>query len=545
MEHFLFEGVWPQTRLHAVGYEVDLRCKLCKSARDIVDHRLFECPAAEDVRRSLRWEPGGGSLAEARKDPLAKRGLALDPTVGQPNPASEGSQKFRYTEAGYDEAMDDAHYVFIDGGCTQEWHPRLNRATWSVVVADSTGLHTAACSGPVWDSLPQTSQAGEIVGLAAARQVVSGRPKKLVSDCMNVVKEVKAAVAKNHRRVSFYSGVLRDSSLEKGNACITDAIHVKSHQADCGFMPENISQQEEICISGNKAADELATEARVQHPAFKPDPLKVARRSFLMAKNVLLLAAKALPLWQAGKKGGRKEYREEVLQQRSIRQHQRQLAQAAAQKEKERPEKTPADGGHFWLDFGAKGSRCLWCQAKASNDEQQFRKSKEECSRDLGQLGQVIQQQASTRHDLYWSQHCKSALRVLCCRKCDAYATLSPVNLLKPCAPKIRRPNWERLQKGRFPTNKFGNLINFSPPVKVDTHAVSSAPTGAYSAGEEGGSANTESEAIPLEDISGKERPEGKAEAEDQSKGENTSQSSQTAGVAKIWEATEVEAKQK
>ena len=92
-------------------------------------------------------------------------------------------------------------------------------------------------------------------------------------------------------------------------------------------MPEGISWEEEVAISGNQAADEAATEALGMHPAFNKPILAAAKKSFLMAKNVCLLAAKALPEWGPGKQGGKKQFREEVLVAKSRRAHQKQLAE--------------------------------------------------------------------------------------------------------------------------------------------------------------------------------------------------------------------------
>ena len=171
-------------------------------------------------------------------------------------------------------------------------------------MADANGEHTAAALGPVWANLPQTSQAGEVCGLAAARQLARGVAKKLYTDCMSVVRAAATAGAGWKRKAGFYAGVLRESEQEKGSEVLRDVEHVRSHQADSSEMlPSDLPQEEVVAISGNKAADEAATEALGMHPAFSEEPLAVSKKQFMMAKNVLLLAAKALPEWGAGKRG--------------------------------------------------------------------------------------------------------------------------------------------------------------------------------------------------------------------------------------------------
>ena len=75
--------------------------------------------------------------------------------------------KYMYTDKDFSTAFAEGVYFFTSEGCTKEWHPKLNRATWSVVVADSDGQHLAACTGPVWAHNPQTSPTGEFCGFAA------------------------------------------------------------------------------------------------------------------------------------------------------------------------------------------------------------------------------------------------------------------------------------------------------------------------------------------------------------------------------------------
>ena len=49
---------------------------------------------------------------------------------------------------------------------------------------------------------------------------------------------------------------------------ITEATHVKSHQADSGNLPAGITEEEAITISGNQVADQLATDTLEAHPEF-------------------------------------------------------------------------------------------------------------------------------------------------------------------------------------------------------------------------------------------------------------------------------------
>ena len=159
--NFVTGGIWDKPRLRAGGYDVpdaEMKCDLCESP-DSLEHRLWHCPATKDLRQRmlteeelvwLRDDDECGQLESIRKQ-LAKKGLCRHPGIGQPTPAKEG-----WVVAGNTAELLLSHRVAIDGHCSKEFHPALNRASWSVVGWDpdeATDLHVA---GPVWDGMPHT-----------------------------------------------------------------------------------------------------------------------------------------------------------------------------------------------------------------------------------------------------------------------------------------------------------------------------------------------------------------------------------------------------
>ena len=477
LTNFVVGGVWPQDRLYQAGYDVDLHCKVCKHGLDSIEHRLFMCPGSRRAREQLRWDKGHGSLEEAKQQYLCRQGLALDPTWMQPAPATDGNKKFVYTDVDFDTAFGDSEHLYTDGGCTKQFHPKLNRASWSVAVINDEGDYLAACAGPVWANLPQTSPAGEYCGFAAACQMAKGVAKDLVADYIGVVKTVKKVVGRIqagasrvgtplHRGSTMYAGILREAFAEKGAALISKATHVRSHQADDGELPPNISAADKKNILGNMAADDLATEALADHPPLDAEEMSISRKHFYMARNVCHLAALALPEWQGVAAKGKLQLREEVLVQRSIQKHERSK-NAPLQLQ----QRLTADGGHFWVPFGAHGFRCTFCAARSTKEDLR-RKSAHQCARDLGKLGAVLTKADHTGHSLHWSVHQRTGLRVLSCSRCDAYATLAPKHLLEACVPRSYKPNWDRLADGRFPTNRYGNTKCFFAPVRATSASI-------------------------------------------------------------------------
>ena len=308
-----------------------------------------------------------------------------------------------------------------------------------------------------------------------ASQCVS---KHLFSDHMGVVKSattlgdsIRRGVADGgchlRRGCAFYSGILRDAFREKGARLIQQASHVKSHQADSGHLPAGLTMIEQIAILGNMAADEVATDSLAAHPSYDQDHYDDAKRHFHIAKNVCHLAALALPAWHRTKGSGKLLLREEVLTARSRRKHSRHLQQDRLQQ----PLLLPADGGHFWVAFGAHGFRCTFCSTRATTKTKPTLAT-QPCKRDLGKLGKVVESVEHTQHSLHWSVHQKLGLRVLCCSRCDSYARVAPKHLLAECIPKIIKPNWERLPLGQFPTHRFGNTRCMALPFRADPFVI-------------------------------------------------------------------------
>ena len=175
-----------------------------------------------------------------------------------------------------------------------------------------------------------------------------------------------------------------------------------------------------------------------------------------MAQNVCHLAALALPLWKSVEDSGKLQIRPEVANSRKNKQPQQTTTL---------PPLLAADGGHVWLPFG-KRHRCAFCPCRTTT-KHMSKPSADISPRNLGRLGEVLDRAGSTGHKLYWSVHQRTALRVLCCSACDAYATLLPKGLLSTCTPKERKPNWERWLSGRFPTYKFGHGKVFCEPFQA------------------------------------------------------------------------------
>ena len=310
-ENFLLDGIWTRDRLRQAGYLVEsVSCPLCSQGVDTIDHRIFDCQheGFEDIRRrwlsgrSRAWLSGRLSLGTSQDEKtreraarhLARQGLARNPSLHQPLPASEGSGFDGDTNMAFGDGV-----AFSDGGCTRPFHPILARASWAAGATDRHGEMVGMAYGPVWRNLPQTSSTAEICAMGAAAQLAPATTNHLdmVIDNMMVVGEVNNPrdVKSLHR--AFHSGLLRQAQMQNGwKAMVGHAHHIKSHILDdnpgaaATMTPEELHK-----AKGNQLVDQQAGEAVGGHPALEATLLAIDQMAFNTAKAVIKVAAQIIP----------------------------------------------------------------------------------------------------------------------------------------------------------------------------------------------------------------------------------------------------------
>ena len=99
--------------------------------------------------------------------------------------------------------------VFLDGSCSKEWHPHLDRASWAIAkLSEDSQRVVASLVGPVWESLPQTSPCSEYVALAALAQVASN-PLQSYIDFSGAFAARQKEVGSLLNNKSLYAGIFR------------------------------------------------------------------------------------------------------------------------------------------------------------------------------------------------------------------------------------------------------------------------------------------------------------------------------------------------
>ncbi len=163
------------------------------------------------------------------------------------------------------ERLDDPRmrgHIFIDGSCTTSVFRGLERAAFALIQLGDDGNLLKTVSVPVWDSLPQTSQAAERGAYAAVPQIIDD-DSTIYGDCQGVI---NAAMSSDARRLDGrkrYAGVML--SMRKyplGMARIRDTVKVKEHPHEAALT----CPVERWRARGNNFADEAAKAARGRHP---------------------------------------------------------------------------------------------------------------------------------------------------------------------------------------------------------------------------------------------------------------------------------------
>ena len=256
------------------------------------------------TREEREWlhADGEDNQLEKMRKQLARQGLCRHPGVGQPKPAKDG-----WTVAGNTAELLLSHRVAIDGHCSREFHPALNRASWSVVgwdPTDKTELHVA---GPVWDGMPQTSAAAERVAMMVAHQVTDQNRRYLGNHTVNVIVDNMGALRMvmqplpwDRLKHSHYAGLQRElratTAYSEGRI---KAKHCRSHQEK--KLTEEQLRRQSLEVKHDRAANDLADEvcnkASEQHPARGQEMYKQDKWAHSVAVKVLRYAAQALDLY--------------------------------------------------------------------------------------------------------------------------------------------------------------------------------------------------------------------------------------------------------
>eukprot|EP00973_Karenia_brevis_P095604 12428148-Karenia_brevis.AAC.1 len=188
--------------------------------------------------------------------------------------------------------------IYYDGSCYRGYDEDLSRAAFAVVEVDGSGQPAATLLGTVPPSMPQTSQAAEQCGRAAAVQLLAGS-SELVGDCQTVVNcaRLPDLAATHHKRM--YAGMRRLALVSGRSNLVRDDRKVQAHRS----IHEASDANDRIDILGNSAADSFANEAQMLHDLPSPDVKHEIDRKLSRLRSIVRVLVATVPLWPPIPKG--------------------------------------------------------------------------------------------------------------------------------------------------------------------------------------------------------------------------------------------------
>ncbi len=259
----LLGGVLTRSRAAELGYDVDDECELCGHKGDDIFHRTFRCSGTEQLVRQAIPEWFWREAQDADEgDPFWTTAAVPHPADLFPPPRPDYLSWALDADGCRCEDPRMEGHVFIDGSCSTSVFRGLQRAALALVQLDNDMKAVKTVSIPLWDSLPQTSQAAEYAAYAALAQILDGKTTAY-GDCQGVLEQAAKPPAERYAGKRKYAGVLRSMLKHpQGMGHIAEAVKVKAHQ-----RIENISDERERWMAvGNNLADEAAKAARERHP---------------------------------------------------------------------------------------------------------------------------------------------------------------------------------------------------------------------------------------------------------------------------------------
>lgn len=391
-----------RSKLFGMGYLVDTRCPKC-GCEDTLRHRLWACPDAQvQELRGLAFSDQEVAALATDDTPGAWQGWLHHPG-DDAQPAEAGVSSPVYWKAeGIDTFEGD---IFIDGSFHPSRFHGMGRSGWSVVAQGPSGERLASAHGMVPLSEPQSSQAGEAMGLLQAVDHLAA-PSHLYADYTGLVaawQESLQIVGK-----TAHAGTFRRARASQRWHLVKEVAHVKAH-TDLS----DLERRPLILAMGNTWADEKAKEEVFLHRDFGHPSLADAEAKADLGKRIAIYAGKVLGLWPAvspptgearhrRRRGPRAGSRSEVVQTQ----------------------------GHSWRWKGS-WYRCDVCLRRASSHVVSSGHGLPQCKGISMALENVLEGNRNF-HSIAAFSHDDGSC-ILACTSCGAWMESKPKDLLEPC----------------------------------------------------------------------------------------------------------------
>ena len=188
-------------------------------------------------------------------------------------------------------------HAAMDGSFVPHTIASLSRASWAVVFFHPvTGERLHSATGPVWASLPQSSQSAEYVAMAVLAQLAHSRAIHVHghSDCKTVVTEWARPPVQMLRHSAKYAGILRATRVAGHASSVASLEWTRSHRS--AAVIADLEADERAIAAANAYADDQAKEAIADHDSLDPRVARKLEDNLMKAKVILKLACLVLPL---------------------------------------------------------------------------------------------------------------------------------------------------------------------------------------------------------------------------------------------------------
>ena len=410
LQNIVCNGIFTNTDLLSLGYDVSPDCPSCGLAHDTIFHRCYSCPAIEQRAVLALGQPLFDKIiAEGSDSLLANRCLLPTPCF-----SSRPSQHtiIKYINFGPGSTFHpDQGRIFGDGSCLSPHKGPLARAGFACVQVCEAGDILKAVYGCLPASLPQSSQAAEFAALGCAFDCSEGAA--YVGDCSNVIASVhlgatRAVAAMNPSACTWRLALHRYGNTLPDRA--PTASKVKAHRKleDVGMDPTRIRE-----FYGNFHADAFARKDALLHDDNKSDILAYAAAK----KDLENLAHHMIDTLSAL--------------------HSSRLLNVLKAPRLTKAARTSLSGlstkavhnftwqGKMWI--------CTRCLLRSSSPLLSF--SHKPCT---GHDSWAELLHNSTNGHVLWAADVASGGRIVYCINCWSYASAFPRNLLLPCQIPLR-----------------------------------------------------------------------------------------------------------
>ena len=422
LQNIVCNGIFTNTDLLQLGYDLCPDCPCCGLAEDTIYHRCFTCPDIEQRAKAALGLPLFNKIiAEGSDSLLANRCLMPMPIF---TAAPSASTIIKYINFGPDCYFHpDQGHIYGDGSCLFPDKDPLCRAGFACVQVCEAGNLIKAVYGCLPGNLPQTSNAAEFAALGCAFDCSSGA--SYVGDCSNVISSVQSGVTRAVAASNSSACTWRLALHRYGDTLperVPNAFKIKAHRKieDVGDDPISLRH-----FHGNVLADTLAREGALLHDDNKSDVLAYAAAK----KDLTNLAYHMIDTLSVLHSNRLQNLHKAPRLSREARASLSGLASREAH--------SFVWQGKMWI--------CSHCLLRTSSPSISL--SNKSC---VGHPSWAELLHNSANGHILWVADIANGGRIVYCVKCWSYASAFPRNLLQPChIPVHGRPCSQRFLMNR------------------------------------------------------------------------------------------------